>query len=449
MEKESKVDIFEFVGYKFEPKEGRIFLDYKQNFSNGESISYKETIILPSAPDLSGIPPGVIEKALQSLHLILGISYYKFYCSSKVKIKYILSKQEAGFWNTVYKKGLVEFFYKNNLNPKISPKFPYARLIKTNAPIRANKGCSLEKNNKHLVFIGGGKDSLLSLELLKKNRNNITALFIQTNRGVDLINRLIERVGVDCSKVIRLLDQQVFQQHKYNGHIPISAIYAFLGLLYSILYGYKYCVSSNEFSSNFGNIKYKGIEVNHQWSKSLEFEELFQNYVKNFITPDIKYFSLLRPFYEIRIAQMFSEYKKYFPYFSSCNKNFRKEGGVANSLWCGECPKCAFAFLLLSAFLEKEELINIFGKNLLDDKNLLPLFADILGFGKIKPFDCVGTFEESRVALHLARKNFADSLVVKNFLHRIKSPEQLLKKVFFVQNSNIPDHLKFLGLKTV
>ena len=132
-----------------------------------------------------------------------------------------------------------------------------------------------------------------------------------------------KKLAVKFLKIQRFLDWQVFQKHKYDGHIPISAIYAFLGIFYAVLYRYSYFVVANEYSSNFGNIKYKGKTINHQWSKSSEFEDMFSDYVYNFISPDVKYFSLLRPFYEIRIAEIFSNYKKYFPYFSSCNKNFK------------------------------------------------------------------------------------------------------------------------------
>lgn len=436
-----KPTIFEFFSYKFEYEKKRVSFSYKQKFSNSEPLIFSETIILPEIPDLNHIPQGLLEKLFQGLHLVLGISYYKFYCATIVRHNYKLAKQEADFWNIVYKKGLGEFFYRNNLDPKISPKFSFDKNTKQSSH-------SLKKNNKCLVAISGGKDSIVSLELLKEQEIDITTVFTETQKKSLLVDKILELSGVESFKVQRFLDWQVFGEHKYNGHIPISAIYAFLAIFYAVLYKYSYFIISNEYSSNFGNIKYKGQVINHQWSKSSEFENLFSDYVKNFITPDVRYFSLLRPFYEIRIAKMFSQYKKYFPYFSSCNQNFKinkKEGG---GLWCGQCAKCAFVFTLLSAFLTKKELIDIFQKNLYQDENLVPMFRDILGFGEMKPFDCVGTFDETGVAFYLAAPKFKNDLIIKTFLPKIRNPQKIVKEVFKTNSSpNISVKFKFSGMK--
>lgn len=438
---QKKATVFEFTSYKFEPKTKRIFFNYKTEFKNSEPLLFMEAIELQNSPDFENLPKGLLEKLFQGLHLVLGISYYKLHCAPIARHNYKIAKEEADFFNTVYKKGLGEFFYRNKLNPKISPKFKYDKKAKEN-------NFRLEKNNKFFVAISGGKDSIVAAELLKEQGIDATAVFTETQKKSELVDKVIEITGLDSLKIKRYLDWKVLDKNAgyLQGHIPISAIYAFLAVLCCVVYKRTYFAMSNERSSNFGNIKYKEEIINHQWSKSFEFEVLFRNYVKNFITPDVKYFSLLRPFYEIRIAELFCKHKKYFSYFSSCNKNFKIESDQ-EKLWCGECPKCAFVFLLLSSFLERYELIKIFNKNLFEDKNLIPLFKDILGFGKLKPFDCVGTFEESRAALFLAREKFGDTLVAKEFLSKIKNPEKLVEKVFKLQESNIPDHLIFLGAK--
>ena len=436
-----KAIVFEFTSYKFEPENKRIFFNYRTEIRNSEPILFTEMVEFQDSPDFENLPRGLLEKIFQGLHLVLGVSYYKLHCATIVRHKYSLAKEETYFWNTVYKKGLGEFFYRNELNPKILPKFQLDKKARPN-------NFRLEKSNKFFVAVSGGKDSIVAAELLKKHGVDAIAVFVETQKKSALVDKVIEVSGLDSLKIKRYLDWKVFDKSAgyFQGHIPISAIYAFLAVLCCVVYKRTYFAMSNEHSSNFGNIKYKGENINHQWSKSFEFENLFQNYVKNFITPDVYYFSLLRPFYEIRIAELFSKRKKYFPYFSSCNKNFKIES-ASDKLWCGECPKCAFVFLLLSVFLEREDLINIFGKNLFDDKNLLPLFKDILGFGKLKPFDCVGTFEESRAALFLARERFKNDFAVKEFLARIKNPKKLVEKIFKTQTSNVPDYIKFLGMK--
>jgi len=434
----NKATLFEFTSYVFEPAKKRILFNYKTEFEDGSSLNFTETILLPRAPKLAVIKKEVVDMLLQSLHIILGISYYKFYCATKIALPYQLSKAEADFWNIIYKKGLGEFFYQNNLNPNISPKFPFQKERKLTAYF-------LPKNNRCLVGIGGGKDSIVVAELLKQYSFDITAFTVQTNKESELVKDVIGILKVEELKIKRQLDEKIHQKHAYDGHIPISAIYAFLGLAEAIFYGYSYVIVGNEFSSNFGNTTYKNLEINHQWSKSYEFETLMHQYVVNYISPDVVYFSLLRRFYEIRIVKLFSAYKKYFGYFSSCNNNFKIQDTKHQGLWCGQCAKCVFVFTLLSAFLSKKELLDIFGKNLYQNSSLLPLFKDVLGFGTMKPFDCVGTFQEAQIALYLAKKEFNGDYIVRQLGNRVK----YYKEVFLTNNqTHIPEQFKFLGMET-
>jgi len=199
----------------------------------------------------------------------------------------------------------------------------------------------------------------------------------------------------------------------YNGHVPISGIIAFSLMVVSYLYEYKYIVMSNEKSANEGNTEIDGMIINHQRSKSLDFEKAFDNYVNNYISPDVKYFSLLRGMYEVRIAQEFSKYPQYFSTFSSCNRNFHilpannLESRIQNSkLWCCKCPKCAFVYTILRPRISDEQTLQIFGKELYADASLEPLFKELLGISGIKPFECVGTNEEMILAMRKAHQQF-------------------------------------------
>ncbi len=439
-----KAKSFEFVSYKINPKDRKVFFNYKIEFANREPLIFEEAIIFPAPFSLKSISSNFLDELFSNLHLILGISYYKLYCPPKIKLNISLSKKQADFWNIIYQKGLGEFFYVNRIDFRKLIKFPYGK--------KANPVSSfLPIKKRALLGIGGGKDSIVAAELLKENKINFTAMIIETQKKSEIVDELIQKIGVGSLIVERHLDKKIFQEYDgaYNGHVPISAVFAFLGYALAVLYDFSYVIVANEHSSNFGNIKYLGENINHQWSKSLEFEELFQDYTREFLAPQIIYFSMLRPFYEIRIVEMFYNFKKYFPIFTSCNRNFRIEKERPETLWCGECPKCAFAFSMLSAFLKKEEVVKIFGKNLFEEKSLIPIFADISGFGKMKPFDCVGTFDEVRAAFFLAQKNFSDSLVLKTFLNKIKNPEKLVEKVFKTGNSLMPAKFKFLGVRNV
>lgn len=466
----SQATIFNFESYSFDVKKRIAYFNYEILFSdsNKEALTFTEQIILPRG--LREFTQKELDRFLEPIFLILGISYYKLYLPPKIKMSVKLSRQQADFWNTVYRKGLGEFLYKNKLDPKNVAKFPsvnnfhIAELIKTKT--QNNKAENSENNNDHnnenivsiktksrvLLGIGGGKDSIVAAELLKENNIPTTSFLLETQRSDDVIDLVLKNINNPVIKIKRILDEKLFEEHEgsYNGHVPISAIFAFLGLLSAALYEHKYITVANEYSSNFGNVSYKGAEINHQWSKSLEFEMLFQEYTKNFITKDILYFSILREFYEIRITELFTKYKKYFSVFTSCNRNFYINKQQTHSLWCGECAKCHFAFLMLSAFISKKELEDIFNKNLFADVNNIPMFKDLLGMGGMKPFDCVGTVEESQASLYLAREKFASDIVVKTLFPKLKNPEKAVERVFKTNIApTLPTEFRFLGIKNI
>ena len=174
-------------------------------------------------------------------------------------------------------------------------------------------------------------------------------------------------------------------------------------------------------------------------------------YLNEFVTPDIQYFSLLRPWYELTIAKEFSNYHQYYSVFSSCNRNFSTADPNIDNHWCGVCPKCVSVFLLFSPFIPKDQLIQIFGKNLFTDQKLTDIYRGLLGLTKIKPFECVGTVAETRLALYLTwqKKDYQDSLVMKMFekeiLPKLTNPENLKTDIFKINNlDNIPDQFKLI-----
>lgn len=229
----------------------------------------------------------------------------------------------------------------------------------------------------------------------------------------------------------------------YTGHVPATAIYALVSLMSAALFGYSSVVLSNERSSSYGNVQYLGKEINHQWSKSAEFETMLQEYVKNHVTQDIEIFSLLRPLYEIEITRRFTEHPEYFPYFSSCNRNFSLTNPPKKGLWCGECPKCAFMFAVLAAQLPRDVVVEIFGKNMFADEKLLELYRELLGLAEFKPFECVGTPEEVKVAVHLVaeRHEFDHDAVMKMFAHDVMPNLGDISSLEANVFSTHPDHM--------
>jgi UDP-N-acetylmuramoylalanine--D-glutamate ligase len=429
---------FEFESYAFITESKTAEFKYKINFENQPSLEFTET--LEFYEDLKEYSVEYLEKVMDNLHIALGLSYYKLYIPQELILNAPLNQEQANFWNNVYQKGLGEFLYQNNLDPGQIAKFPYEEV--QNEPIH------IKNTNRSLVGIGGGKDSIVTGELFKENNHEFDGFIIETEREYPIANEVMEVMEIKGIKVRRKLDPKIFGKHpeSYNGHIPISAIFAFIGLLTACLYDYSYFVVSNEYSSNFGNLEYKGLTINHQWSKSQEFEEMFQSYTNKFIGRGITYFSAIRPFYEIRIVEMFTKYPKYFKHFSSCNNAYKVHKERSDQHWCNSCAKCVFIYTLLSAYLEPDELEKIFGENLFDREDLLQDFKDILGLGNIKPFDCVGTFDECQTALKFAEPKFKDSYIIKELSSQIKIHDHVFRTY---TASTIPTQFWNTGYKSV
>ncbi len=417
-----KANKFIFESYALDRATSTIHFSYSVELETGESLAFNEILTFPvNAQAWEGLTPEVLEACLQSLLLVLGLSYWKMHCAPMIEIRnFSLDAQQAEFWNTIYTKGLGEFFYRNQLDFRGLVKFPSGNLSS-----QASPGVHRDETrdpSRCLVPLGGGKDSLVTIELLREHGIDFDLFTL----GTSLIQKQTAVVvGKNPLVIQRKLDEKMIELSRgaevFNGHIPITAVYHFAGVLLAALQGCGYVVFSNEQSSNQGNVEYLGQNINHQWSKSGEFESLVRDYVRTYITPKVIPFSLLRPLSEMRIVERFVRYPKYFQTFSSCNRNFviasTRPKTDRGAYWCGACPKCAFVFAMLSAFLDKKTVVEIFGKDLYADAALLPLFKSLLGKEGFKPFECVGTPEETTVAMHKAsaRGDFAGTAVMNYF----------------------------------
>jgi len=437
-------DRFEFLSYSIDKTDHSCRFNYKA-VHKGVEYLYAEVLKLPKEPTRSDIPSELTERLLGYLHLAIGVSYYKIYAPDTVVLKSPLNKIESQFFTKLYKKGLGEFYFKNNLDINKSPQFPGdSNEIKESFVLgKSTQGV--------LVGLGGGKDSIVALESLKEQGFNPTAFVIEGENEHGAIESGIKTAEAPVLKVKRILDKKLLSPipNSYNGHVPVSAIYSLIGYLLALLYDFSYVVVGNEHSSNFGNTTYQSVEINHQWSKSIEYENELQSFSRSLLSPDITYFSLMRPFYEIRIVQQFIKYPQYFSLFTSCNRAF-KIVNPNKSLWCGECPKCVFVFTLFSAFLKVDEIVKIFGQNLYDNDKLIPMFTDVLGLGNMKPFDCVGTFDEARVAFEMAGEWYSQTKIYQRIRPLITVTEEQKKQVFStVATDTVPHQFRFSGMNNV
>lgn len=318
------------------------------------------------------------------LGLVEAISYWKAACPGEFVVKAgFLDKEQIAWWKDLFINGLGEFFYKNNID------FTQKDFLRISCLSSLNsKLSSLSFSPRDLVLVGGGKDSAVTLKLLKKNGRPTRALVLNPTRAA-LDN--IKIAGFTNPIIVkRKIDPKLFELNStgyLNGHTPFSAYLAFLGLFVAVLRGYENIIVSNESSANEGNLIFRGLEVNHQYSKSFSFEKKFRAYVSKYLTQKHQYFSLLRPLNELQIAKFFSTLPQYFFSFRSCNT------GSKTDSWCGKCAKCAFVYLTLAPFIPREQLLAIFGT-----KPETRKFIQEMREGR-KPFECVGTKEEVEQAL--------------------------------------------------
>ncbi len=435
---------FIFEGINFRPHGKKIVLRY----SLDHDVIFEETLMLPTDPiDPKADQNETVKRALFALHLIGGISYYKTCCPTKIEIVGSeLSKAEAQFWDTVYLHGLGQFFYENKMDFRNRINFSSGKLQAKRETL--NEQRATRNAQRILVPIGGGKDSIVTIELLKKTGAQLTLLRVGPH---PIIEQLAHSAGLPILNVRRSLSPTLFELNEkgaLNGHVPITAYISIFSILIALLYDFDAVVMSDEASASEGNVGFYGMDINHQWSKSLEFEKMLRKYIQGSIGSDIEYFSLLRPFTELKIAEIFSKHPQYFRGFTSCNTNWKILAAsptptqAPSGRWCNQCPKCASVFAALAAFLPTETLKEIFDAILFEKESLLHLYRELLGISGHKPFECVGTADETKAAFLLAmrRGDLSDTPVMKMFvtevLPTIKDPDKLIRESLAPR----PDH---------
>jgi hypothetical protein len=385
-----------FTYEKYEISDEKEKLTIKFYFNLGDFVTFTpKWEFLKKHSDIDYEQEEIIQKLAFNLGLVELISYWKCACSPNVKIKAgYIDEEQINWWKMQYFLGLGEFFYTNKIDADANH---FMNIECDYEPSCSNYFKTEHEKSGCLIPVGGGKDSNVTMELLSNQKSSNLCYMINKKEASIKCAQIAGYANEDILIVNRSLDPNLLALNKegyLNGHTPFSAIVAFSSVMTAYLFDKKYVVLSNESSANESTVE--GTMVNHQYSKSFKFEQDFINYEKKYISSGVHYFSLLRPFSELQIAKHFAKHPKYYGIFRSCNV------GSKVDQWCCSCPKCLFVYIILSPFIEPTALQDIFGNNMLNNENLIPIFDKLIGIAPEKPFECVGTCDEVNTAICMA-----------------------------------------------
>jgi hypothetical protein len=374
----------------------------------------------------------------------------------------------VAFWQDFFTNAFLEFIYVHKSQFLESKCLPLVLQVEdgpendsdengttpTTLGEEAEKECKKKITRRRIIVpLGGGKDSIVAWHLAVQTRDE----YYYPPHLLYVCDGLYEYEGnwrlqkiVDTMSEIRSDQTKSIVRHDFNdrnfqrysrsflhpcGH-PWAALVLFDSVLVGSLLGRERSESReeeifHEISLGFEKSADEGNgvfiaerEVNHQFDKSSEFVDKTQSFILNELQiSNIQTLSPLAEMWELEIAKLFCQIpvlRKFHSLFLSCNEP------VDVTRWCCVCDKCCFIFILLSAYLPKEEVVTIFhGNDLFENENLIGIFLRLVGSGvsddtyPLKAFECVGTHLEARSGVELAiRKREENPLPI--CLHRMK-----------------------------
>lgn len=396
-----------FVYERFEVERTGDALRSRFHFRAEPDLEFAPETVFPGVDwrRVDALPEGLLDNLLLHVGLVETLSYWKAVCSPEIRVEAgVLAPEQAAWFLDLLRHGMREYFYVNGMDWRAEK---FVRVAGKSRPEQIPRPASLDSardqppagddSRRNLVLTSGGKDSVVTLELLREAGEPFDCLLLNPTDAAMAVAR-----QAGCAEPIllkRTIDPRLLALNEagyLNGHTPFSALLACLGVTAAAVYGYDRVIVSNERSAEEAGVRYLGEPVNHQYSKTLRFETQFREYCGKRLSAGIEYFSLLRPLYELQIARQFARRPTYFPIFRSCNR------GMQANAWCGECSKCLFVYTVLYPFVGREEAAAIFGKDMFSWEGAADGLRALLGMDSAKPFECVGTREETLAAIWLS-----------------------------------------------
>jgi UDP-N-acetyl-alpha-D-muramoyl-L-alanyl-L-glutamate epimerase len=337
-----------------------------------------------------------------------GLGYY-----DEIHLPFSLDDIELAFFEKVFLNGLAEFRYVNNLPIHQTVKFSWDDAAKPIADGTAHTSTRLLDGGA-FVLNGGGKDGAVAIEMAKQLEVDL-AWF--TSGAAESRSRIVDVSGINqWVQAQRYSDRYIKEHAILKGHRPMSFYVSMISSLAAYCTDRRYVIAANEYSASFPNIEVDGFWVNHQYSKSSEYEQSLSALFEQHDIP-VRYFSITRPLYELQIMRIFAQYTKYHAHFLSCNR------GMRDDVWCMNCPKCAFVIGSMYLYNESsaKELWgnsrDVFAANHLVDELVELVNVDA------KPLECIGTIAENRL---LVSEMVARELIVLNDTQRTRLDELMM-----------------------
>lgn len=405
-----------------------------------ETITYPD-LRVPDQPQRRQ----ALQRAAHLTHLVAGVSYYKAAAPLDPVIHTRpIHAQTGHFLGQLYTEGLSEFAWVNQRINVLNHPWADRLDIPPQAPAQATR--SGPHQIGPLVLVGGGKDSIVSIELMRQA--GVNPVLFSVGRAQPILDT-VRIAGLPHLVALRRLDPGLMELNArgaLNGHVPVTAVVSCIATVAAVVAGSPGVVLSNERSASVGNLRWEGHEINHQWAKGYDCERALAGAIAREVDPTLDYLSLLRPLSELAIARSFARHPQYHRHFISCNRPYSITT-QRDAAWCLDCPKCRFVYLALAPFLDRQALIEIFGRDLLDDPAQIAGVAALTGAVGAKPFECVGEIEESRAALLTlaARPEWSGRVVVRELAPQLGGPSSsaadLTPHLLPAGPHSVPEHL--------
>ncbi len=368
-----------------------------------DDLTLREILTFP----MPVTPTPVVGRLLDLLSVVAGVSYAKAFAPTTVAFPSLdVSPSGLDLIEHTYDHGMREFAVANGMHP-LDP-----FLFKDTFRAKAHPAPPYDGPQRPLIPFGAGRDSCVVASALR--HLSPTLFTVGDNPHA---RKIASTCGLDHLSVTREIDPALIRMNESgapNGHVPVTAINSLVSLIVAELTGHTSVVMANEKSASRPTRIVDGFEVNHQYSKSHEYELLMAAAVRD-TGSAVSYLSVLRHVPDSDISRAFARNCEPLHHqFMSCNRAMVRDSSKRSNGWCNDCPKCRGVFLSLSPYLSPERMVSIFGVDLLAEESHVEGFRALLSDDD-KPFECVADVNEARQSLSMlgADPRWADHTVIR------------------------------------